>query len=73
MNNEECCVKREATNEEMAEYYLYDVLLHTKLGKAPIKTERIGKLVEAIVGIGNDHVAYITLTEEAYEELKARR
>lgn len=37
---------------------------------APLRTDRVGTHYEYLIGIGKDHTASITLTEEALEELQ---
>lgn len=39
-------------------------------GIASVKTERFGPHIEILVPITNDHTAYVTMTDEAYEMLK---
>lgn len=46
--------------------YLIDA---NKMAPAPYKTQRQGKHYEVIIGIGNDHIATLTLDEDAYIEL----
>lgn len=40
------------------------------LDEAPAKTERFGNHYEYIIPIGKDHVAYLTIDEDALMELK---
>lgn len=39
------------------------------LHDAPVKTERFGKHYSVLIGIGKDHTAEITLTDDALEAL----
>ena len=39
---------------------------------APIKTQRNGVWYELIIGIGNDHTAYVTIDDEALNTLCER-
>lgn len=43
-----------------------------ELSLAPNKTERYGAHYQLTIGIGKDHVAYLTLDEEALEALNLR-
>jgi hypothetical protein len=43
-------------------------LLH-QLNPAPQKTERVGKWHEAVIPIGKDHVAYLTMSDETLEAI----
>jgi len=36
---------------------------------APVRTERVGKHLEWVIGIGKDHSAFITMTDEAFRAL----
>lgn len=40
-----------------------------KITEAPTTTRRHGPWKEVVIGIGADHVAYLTMDDEAYEEL----
>ena len=41
-----------------------------KMLEAPVETKRYGKHYEIIIGIGNDHVAYLTIDDDALKALK---
>ena len=53
------------TDEEL----LLELINRNVLGDAPRVTRRNVKHLEAVVGIGNDDIAFITLPEDAYSEL----
>jgi hypothetical protein len=40
------------------------------IGPAPKKTERHGKWYEIIIPIGKDHVAYLSMSEDAIAEIR---
>jgi len=46
-----------------------ELILRNNAHDAPIKTERIGKWYECIIPIGDNYVAYLTLTDDAFQEL----
>lgn len=48
---------------------LYNLIRLRHVSNAAKKTRRFGTWYEWTVGIGKDHVAYITMTREAFEEL----
>jgi hypothetical protein len=51
------------------ELQLKNLIENMALSTAPIKTLRAGKHYEFVIGIGNDEVAFITMTKEAYDAL----
>lgn len=48
---------------------LREIINSSNVNLAAQKTERYGEWKEVIIGIGKDHVAYITMPVESYEEL----
>jgi len=48
---------------------LTKLIMVNGIGDAAAKTERIGQWYECVIGIGKDHVAYITLDDEAFKAL----
>jgi hypothetical protein len=57
----------------MNEEQMLDSLLSGELLEAAKYTDRFGVWYEKVIGIGNDHVAYITLSDDALDELKRRK
>ena len=53
------------TDEEL----LLELINRNVLGDAPRTTGRNVKHLEAVVGIGNDDIAFITLPEDSYQKL----
>ena len=49
---------------------LKDLIINEDMQEAPSKTERYTKHYEWTIAIGKDEVATITMSEEAFEELK---
>lgn len=41
------------------------------VGDAPVKTERMGKWNEVVIGISDDHVAYLTLNDDCFKVIQA--
>ena len=54
---------------KIKEYGLANLVKGMDLSDAPVKTMRHGKHYEFLIGIGNDHTAFITMDKEAYEAL----
>ncbi len=50
---------------------LRDILATENLSSPPTSRRYADDWVEVVVGIGNDHVAYVTMTDEAQKELLA--
>ena len=48
---------------------LLNIILTNVKQPAPMKTSRTGKHWEWVIGVGKDHVAYLTMDDEAYQEL----
>ena len=49
---------------------LTELILRNDAHDAPTKTERHGKWHECIIPIGNDDVAYLTLTDDAFQVMR---
>jgi len=49
---------------------LFTVIRDHPLRNAPKRTKRFGEWYQWIIGIGNDEVAYVTMTKEAFEALE---
>ena len=57
--------------EDFNDTVLLGVLLgRNEITQAPVKTQREGVWYQVIIGIGDDEVAYLTLTDDALEVLK---
>jgi len=48
---------------------LLNIIKANKKAAAPYKTQRAGKHWEWVIGIGKDHVAYLTMDDDAHKEL----
>lgn len=57
---------------DLNESILYELLAGLEMSPAPCKTERYGQWCEWVVAIGDNHVAYITMDDDAARELVSR-
>jgi len=48
---------------------LFELIYRNKRGTCPAKSQYTGKWYESIIAIGDDDIASIRLTEEAYDKL----
>jgi len=49
---------------------LVELFLLNDMHDAPNKTERCGKWYQSTIPIGDNHTAYLTIDDAAFEELK---
>jgi len=49
---------------------LFEILKRGNISEAPMKTIRYGKHFDTVVGIGNDHVAFVTIDDEGLKKLE---
>ena len=60
------------TNKEKYNINAMNLLMSSnQLSAAAWKTERAGVHVEVVIGIGDDHIAYLTMDAEAYIKLQS--
>ena len=61
-----------ALNAVSDERLLWELICRNAVGAAPVRTTRETPHVEALIAIGPDHTAHVTMDGEAFAELSNR-